>query len=76
MKDVITAAHCIEGSTPDEIQVLLRVINVTSSEPMFNVTWMLSYDQWAHRFRVPKQYYENDVAILRVKSNINSYKNY
>lgn len=66
MEDVITAAHCTDDVTPDEIQVLLGNIYVNSSNPIFNVTWMLTYDQWVDHFQVSKKYQGNDVAILRV----------
>lgn len=64
----MTAGHCsITRTAAEKIQVLLGVVNVNSNYSKYNVSWMVTYDQWAHNFGLPKKFQINDIGIVRVR---------
>lgn len=70
MKDVLTAAHCFVNIKVVDLQVILGVIDVDSNVTKYNVKWVITYDNWADTTNARKKFGTNDVAILRVRSNI------
>lgn len=65
-RDVLTAAHCVEDLQPDVIQVVLGVFDLIVDYPKYNVSWIVTYNQWTLRFKLIKKFQENDIAIVRV----------
>lgn len=65
-RDVLTAAHCIEDLQPGVFQVVLGIIDLESNYSRYDVSWMVTYDEWADFFHLRRNFELDDIAILRV----------
>lgn len=67
---VITAAHCFEKYTINQINVVIGEINLMNVRFYYEVQSLTLYNDWALANGITVEYQVNDIAILRVKEFI------
>ena len=65
---VLTAAHCLKHVALNKLRVKIGSSDILSAND-FEVSWWLTYDEWALLNTIPPNDAENDIAVIKVKRN-------
>ena len=66
---VLTAASCLKNVALERLRVKIGSSDILSAND-FEVSWWLSYEEWAQLNNMPPDHEDHDVAIIKVTKNV------
>ncbi|NP_001166089.1 serine protease 72 precursor [Nasonia vitripennis] len=62
---IITAAHCVSGTNPETIQVIVGTLNLDDPQAVYFASKITVHEAYS-----PSNSYKNDIALIKVQSPI------